>query len=124
MDNSSPSGFTFPRRIRSHRAVFGAFTREVKSACFAAGVGYDAVANYVIGAIRRKAVELADSYGDAKRADDGLFELLHYRQSMLLLLDIGFYFFTLHPTVASSLRLSHAIVRAGQHLKENDEEGI
>ena len=124
MDNTSPSGFTFPRRIVRHGALFGAFTREVKAACFAAGVGYDAVANYVIGAIRSKAVELADTYGEAKKADDGRCELLHYRQSILLLLDIGFYFFTLHPTVASSLRLSHAIVRAGQHLNEHDEEGF
>lgn len=39
-------------------------------------------------------------------------------------LDIGFYFFTLHPTVASSLRLSYAIVRTGQHLKQHDSEGF
>ena len=124
MDNSSPSGFTFPRRIGNHRALFGAFTREVKAACFAAGVGYDAIANYVIGAIRTKTIGLTDSYGEARMADDSRCELRHYRQSILLLLDIGFYFFTLHPTVASSLRLSHTIVRAGQHLKEHDEEGF
>ena len=124
MDNESPTGFSFPRRVRSHQALFGAFTREVKAACFAAGVGYDAVANYIIGAIRSKTVELADCYVEAERADDERSELLYYRQSMLLLLDIGFYFFTLHPTVASSLRLSHAIVRAGQHLKEYDLEGF
>ena len=124
MDNTSPSGFTFPRRIGSHRALFGTFTREVKAACFAAGVGYDAVANYVFGAIRNKTVELADNFDEAKKVDDNRSDLRHYRQSILLLLDIGFYFFTLHPTVASSLRLSHAIVRAGQHLKEHDEEGF
>ena len=124
MDKSSASPFTFPVRIGNHRALFGAFTREVKAACFAANVGYDAVSNYIIGAIRRKAVELADSYVEARIADKERSELLYYRQSFLLLLDIGFYFFTLHPTVASSLRLSHAIVRAGQHLKEFDEEGF
>lgn len=30
----------------------------------------------------------------------------------------------IHPTVASSLRLSHAIVRAAQHLQEHDPEGF
>ena len=124
MDNSSGSSFSFPVKISSHQALFGTFTREVKAACFAADVGYDSVANYIIGAMRKKTVELADSYVDAREADDDRFEPLHYRQSMLLLLDIGFYFFTLHPTVASSLRLSHSIVRAGQHLQEFDEEGF
>ena len=70
MDDSSVPGFTFPVRIRRHRARFGAFTRDVKAACFAADVGYDAVANYIIGAMRKKTVELADSYIDAKKADE------------------------------------------------------
>jgi len=86
-------------------------------------MGYDAVANYVIGAIRRKIVELADNYDEASKLDDISFQPLHYRQLFILLLDVGYYFFTLHPTVASSLRLSLGIVRVGQHLRQYDNEG-
>ncbi|MDE2911572.1 MAG: RNA-directed DNA polymerase [Paracoccaceae bacterium] len=116
--------FELPRRIFRYRALFGVFTREIKAACYASNMGYDAVANYIIGAIRRKVVDLADSYEEASKLTDSTFQSLHYRQLFLLLLDIGFYFFTLHPTVASSLRLSLAVVRVGQHMSKHDAEGF
>lgn len=115
--------FELPRKIYKYRSLFGRFTREVKAACYSSGMGYDAVANYVIGAVRRKIVDLADTYDEASKQSDSSFQPLHYRQLFILLLDIGYYFFTLHPTVASSLRLSLAIVRVGQHLREHDSEG-
>lgn len=124
MHSTRPMELIFPRRIFKHESVFGKFTREVKSACFSAGLGYDAVANYIVGAIKRWLVELVDTFEEAKRVDPRRSDLNHYRQNIVLLLDIGFYFFTLHPTVASSLKLGHAIVRAGQHLREHDSEGL
>ncbi len=84
MDNASLAGLTLPRPIVRHQALFGSFTREVKAACFGAGVGYDAVANYIIGAIRSKTVELIDDYGKAKKADGDRCDLRHYRQCILL----------------------------------------
>lgn len=113
-----------PRRIYRYRSLFGKFTREIKAACYASEQGYDAVANYVIGAIRRKVVDLADDYEVLIKEDGNLVIERNYRQMFHFLLDVGFYFFTLHPTVASSLRLSHALVRAAQHLGEFDKEGL
>ena len=121
---SSGVKIEIPRRIFKYRALFGRFTREIKAACYASGTGYDAVANYIIGAMRRKVIDLADSYSEAFKLLDDNLEVGHYRQLFILLLDIGFYFFTLHPTVASSLRLSMAIVRVGQHFSEHDSEGF
>ena len=116
--------FDIPCRIFRYRALFGRFIGEVKAACYSSNMGYDAVANYIIGAIRNKIVNLADNYDEVSKLEDANFQPLHYRQLFILLLDIGFYFFTLHPTVASSLRLSLAIVRVGHHLLEHDEEGF
>lgn len=113
-----------PKYIYKYRSLFGRFTREVKAACFASELGYDAVANYVIGAVRRKAIDIADGYVDLAELEDSPVVDRDYRQMFFFLLDVGFYFFTLHPTVASSLRLSHAIVRTAQHLKEHDPEGF
>lgn len=113
-----------PRRIFRYRGLFGRFTRDVKAACYASSTGYDAVANYIIGAMRRKIIDLTDSYSEAVKLLGDNLEVDHYRQLFILLLDIGFYFFTLHPTVASSLRLSMAIVRVGQHFSEHDSEGF
>lgn len=113
-----------PKYIYKHRSLFGKFTREVKAACFASELGYDAVANYVIGAVRRKVIDIADSYADLAAMEESPVVDRDYRQMFFFLLDVGFYFFTLHPTVASSLRLSHAIVRAAQHLQSHDPEGF
>ncbi len=113
-----------PKYINKYRSLFGKFTREVKAACFASELGYDAVANYVIGAIRRKVIDIADIDADLVTMQESPVVDRDYRQMFFFLLDVGFYFFTLHPTVASSLRLSHAIVRAAQHLQEHDPEGF
>jgi len=113
-----------PKYIYKYRSLFGKLTREVKAACFASELGYDAVANYVIGAIRRKVIDIADSYVDLASMEESPVIDRDYRHMFFFLLDVGFYFFTLHPTVASSLGLSHAIVRAAQHLQKHDGEGL
>ena len=113
-----------PKYIYKYRFLFGKFTREIKAACFASDLGYDAVANYVIGAIRRKTISIADDYHDLASLENSPIVDQDYRQMFCFLIDVGFYFFTLHPTVASSIRLSHAIVRTAQHLKEYDHEGF
>ncbi len=113
-----------PNYIYRYRSLFAKFTREVKAACYASELNYDAVANFVIGAIRRKVIDLADDYGDLCARDEVSDLDRNYRQMFYFLLDVGFYFFALHPTVASSLRLSHAIVRVAQHLQSHDPEGF
>ena len=114
----------FPKHIRKHHKLFGEFTREIKAACFNSGMGYDSVSNYLIGAIKNKTLQLADTYSEVQDIGDERFNTIHYRENMLLLLDLSFYFFTLHPTVSASLRLSHSIVRIGQHLEKYDSEGF
>ena len=113
-----------PRRIYRRRSLFANFTREVKSACYASGMGYDAVSKYIISAISRQITELAETYAQASRIKNSSFVPMQYRQVLLFLLDVGFHYFTLHPTFTSSLRLSRAIVRTGQHLAKHDLEGF
>lgn len=113
-----------PKRIFRYRSLFGKLTREVKAACYSSELGYDAVSNYVIGAIRRKVIAVADGYEGLSSLEENPIIDRDYRQMLYFLLDVGFYFFTLHPSVASSLRLSHALVRVAQHLREYDAEGL
>lgn len=113
-----------PKYIYKYRSLFGKLTREVKAACYASELGYDAVANYVIGALRRKAIDIADAYPELAALQESPVVDRDYRQMFYFLLDVGFYFFTLHPTVASSLRLSHSIVIAAKHLEQHDPEGF
>ncbi len=112
-----------PLRIRNYTGLFGDFTRKVKAACLSSNKGYDAVANYIVAAMKRKLVELSKAFEEVKNGDQSI-DISRYRQLMLFILDIGYYFFTLHPTVASSFRLSHTMVVCAQHMKKNDEEGL
>lgn len=112
------------RTKRGHRALFGSLTREVKAACYSSGMGYDSVANYLISTVVRQIIVLVDTYPKTTCDEHGLEVTLKYRAAINLLLDVAFYYFTLHPTVASSLRLSRAIVRVGQHLSEHDKDGF
>ena len=74
--------------------------------------------------MKRKLFELVDNYEEFRNGKVSGFDPLHYRQLMLFMLDVGFYFFTLYPTVTSSLKLSHMIVLVAQHLKRHDAEGF
>ena len=107
-------------------SLFGNFTRQVQAACVSSNLGYDAIANYIVAAMKRKLIELCDKYRELQLFSDQDYcdTKVHFRQFALFILDVGFYFFTLHPTVASSFRLSHAMVVSAQHMKKNDPEGL
>ncbi len=113
-----------PSRIKKRRSLFLSFTREVKAACQAAQAGYDAVASYVISTVDRQITELADSHLQTRKTNGVAIATLDYRQVVLFLLEVGFHYFMLHPTVASSQNLSHAILRTGQHFVDHDPEGF
>ena len=113
-----------PRPIRRYSSLFGKFTREVKAACYSSGLGYDAIANYVVSAMKRKLVELVNEIHKIEGSTKNGVKPSDFRQLLLLILDISFYFVTLHPTVASSRRLSHSIVLVAQNLKKHDKEGF
>ena len=112
------------RTTQGHRTLFGSFTREVKAACYSSGMGYDSIASYLISTVARKILFLVDTFPGTEVAEDDQHVASHYRRVINLLLDVGFYYFTMHPTVASSLRLSRAVVRVGQHLFQKDRDGF
>jgi len=117
--------YLFPQKVFKQKAVVKSFINEAKAACFAADLQYDAVSNYVLGAIRNKLISIADNYDEAILLNVGQenIKVEYYRVVFEVLLELGFYFFSIHPTVSSSLALSHSIVRAGQYLEKIDEPG-
>lgn len=77
--------------------------------------------------MKRKMVEFIDGYEFAVNSESGIEDRLGVgliRRSLLMLLDIGFYFMTLHPTVASSYKLSLMILKCGEYFKKFDTEGM
>ena len=72
----------------------------------------------------RKIISLVDTFKETENTQDEDKRTYQCRGVINLLLDVAFYYFTMHPTVASSLRLSRAIVRVGQHLSQHDNDGF
>jgi hypothetical protein len=120
--------YFIPARVRRHEGKLGSFIREIKAACSTAGLGYDAVSNVIVSSMKNFSLELLDGYrkisSSAEDQEEIELDIKHYRQVLLLALDISFYFFTLHPTASSSHRLSHSVVLIAQHLAKNDIEGF
>ena len=116
-EHKSTAGKTLsaPRFIYRHRSLFNNLINKVKDSCFSANVGYDCVANYILGALRLRTLSLVDSYLEIdpeERPDEETYE-----RCLLLLLDLSFYFLSLHPTVPSSLRVCHSIVRISRFIE-------
>lgn len=116
--NSDDVRVTSPRHIIRYRSVFNDFVNNTKDSCFSAGIGYDGVSNYILGALRRWMLELIESYEKIDVAERPSEE--DYERAILLLLDLSFYFLSLHPTVPSSLRVCHSVVLTSRFIKNNN----
>jgi hypothetical protein len=88
-----------------------AFLRDVKTLCKELEAGYDLVALYVNSALDRLVVELCREELDPARADD-------YREVFLLILELMFFFYSVQPSVASSLRIANASLLTLRSLRE------
>ena len=86
------------------------FIGEIKSVCTEVGVSYDMVSNYIIASLSNRLEDIADAYRDIELEQRPADE--DYLKVLLLLLDLLFHFYTMHPTVNSSFRLAKAIVLA------------
>lgn len=104
--------FSFPLKIYRNAALSKSFINDVKSSCYDSQVGYDMVSNYVISAIDRRLLNLIEGYelaiglGHASSED--------YVEAVVLLLDVAFFFYTVNPTVASSLKVARSIVLSAE----------
>jgi len=97
-----------PTHIYRSSALKRQFTSEIKSICREIGVGYDQVSNYLISSLANRIENFADHYVDVEEADRP--SDAEYINSIVLLLDVIFHFYTMHPTVNSSFRVSKALV--------------
>jgi len=120
--------FNFAARVFRHERKLGSFVREIKAACHADGLGYDAVANVLVSAMKNFALELIEGFQKAIDIDEDErpveIEVGYYRQVLMLLLEVSYYFFSLHPTASSSYKLSHSMVAISEFFKEHDRDGF
>ncbi len=103
-----------PKSIWKPNAVVRHFVNEIKSSCFDSNVGYDMVSSYVISAIEKRLDRVINDYdalGEEKPAAE------KYVSIFVVLLEIMFFFYTVHATVAASFTLSKAIIKTSDFLR-------
>lgn len=97
-----------PNHLFRPRALRLRFLAEIKSVCRLIGVGYDQVSNYLISSLSNLLENVVESYSGIPAEDRPTNS--DYVTAIALLLDLIFHFYTMHPTVQSSFRVSKAIV--------------
>lgn len=102
--------FFFPKQIRRQGALLISFLESVKSICFDQSAGYEDVSNYIISALASRVISLIDD-SDICLNEDGVY-INNYDSAIMLLLEEAYFFFSVNPTLPSSLRIAQAVIQA------------
>lgn len=112
--------YLIPKRIRKSDALIRSFTNSVKSICANHQTGYDTVSDYIVSAISRRVSDLADTYAYRPYAEDR--DLDDDIDSYMLLIETMYFFYTVNPTVRSSLSVARAVIIAARWVREHRME--
>jgi hypothetical protein len=102
--------YCYPRAIYRSQALLRSFLDGIKANCFDNGAGYDAVSNYVIGALAGRVSALISDYDKgilrpAVSDDD-------YVGAIMALLEAIYFLYNVDPSVPSSLRVAQAAIQS------------
>lgn len=103
-------GYVFPTRIWHSDAALRSFLDGVKASCYDNGSGYGEVSNYVIGALAARIRSLIAGFDKAKRDGDAGPD--DYVSAIGILLEASFFFYSVAPSVPSSLRIAQSSIEA------------
>ena len=108
--------FVVPKKIWRPDALIRSLVRTVKATCALHCTGYETVSDYIVSALAKRVVELADSYTDSLAIltvdiDDHI-------AAHILLIEITYFFYTVNPTVRASLNVARAIITSSHLFKE------
>ena len=102
--------YCYPVPIWRSQALLRSFLDSLKANCFDNDAGYEAVSNYVIGALAGRISMLIADYDtgilrEAVSDDD-------YLGAIMALLEAAYFLYNVDPTVPSSLRIAQAAIQA------------
>jgi hypothetical protein len=106
-----------PRNVKKHSSVRGQFIRDIKDICFSTELGYDAISSYVVSAMCKRIKALIEGYEIGEKSVNKQ-DTSNYSDAIILILDVMFFFFTIHPTVSSSLKVAQAIILSADFYKK------
>jgi hypothetical protein len=108
--SSGTGSFVFPKKIWRSQALLRSLLDSVKSSCFDRQTGYEEVSNYLIGALTSRLTSLIDGHQFGSVRPEVTED--QYVSAVLLLLEAAYFFYSVNPSVPSSLRIAQAAIRA------------
>jgi hypothetical protein len=110
IDYDASGAFWYPKPVRRSAALLRYLLDSIKSSCFDQQAGYNETSNYIIGALSSRISTLIADYEkgielEAVRKED-------YISAIVLLLEAIYFFYNVHPSVPSSLRVAQSAVIA------------
>lgn len=106
-----------PKKIYKPSAFVRSFVASIKAVCFEEGATYDMVSNYVIASLAKRIDRITRDFELAMSQDDSV--CLNYKNVLLALMELIFFFYTVNPTVASSFNVSRAIIVTARFSSSN-----
>ncbi len=108
--NKTTDGFVWPTRIWHSDAALRAFLDGIKASCYDNESGYGEISNYVIGALSARIISLIGGFDRAVKDEDATSD--DYVSALCLLLEASFFFYSVAPSVPSSLRIAQSSIEA------------
>lgn len=116
--NAEGAKFSRPLRVRNNVLLLRSFIESIKSSCFDNDAGYNATSNYIISGLAARISSLVAGH----KHDSGEDMEDRYLKSIGLLLEASYFFFSVDPSVPSSLRIAQAAVQAFNFFKQTYPE--
>lgn len=104
-----------PLKVRSRWNLARSFFNAIKSACKSSDSTYNDVSSFVVAALSERIKLILDFDSDQVVTND-----LDYKESLLVLIDVSFFFYRVAPSVSASYRICSAMLVIFNFIKNNN----
>lgn len=108
-----------PLKIKRVDSAYKYYVEQIKSVFVSCGGGYEDISPYLISAFSRRIIQVTSDYRSKGDDEDNL---ICYRDCIVLLLKLMFFYYAVHPQVSSSYKLSKTIIVVNHFISKNAPE--
>lgn len=112
--NINGKPYSVPKKINRANSIIKKFTKNIKNICVTYNANYEMVSDYIISALNKRVVDISD---DIIHIPESSADIESYISAIMLLLELAYFFYTVNPTVRSSLNIARAIVTSNEFFK-------
>ena len=116
---TTKSRLAYPKKILRSDSLARSAIHELKAVCSTHDVEYGVVSDYIVSALAIRVTELAEGYARGILLADVSED--DYVAAHILLLELIYFFYTVNPTVRSSLNVARAVVTSAELFQTNFE---